>query len=188
LLTVDVANEAQADLVRAELNDAGAVDIDERVAQWRTSGYAGYDPSAREYTADEVAAERKAFPVVREELAVGKREVQTGGVRVYSRATETPVSETVNLREEHAAIERRPVDRPATDADLKEGFVEIRETAEQPVVSKTARVVEEVVVGKEATERTETVTDTVKGTEVEVERVEDKDGALRPPSTPTKRI
>jgi uncharacterized protein (TIGR02271 family) len=188
LVTVEVANEAQADLVRAELNDAGAVDIDERVARWRTSGYAGYDPSAREYTADDVAAERQAFPVVREDLAVGKREVQTGGVRVYSRATATPVSETVNLREEHAAIERRPVDRPANAADLKEGFVEIRETEEQPVVSKTARVVEEVVVGKEATERTETINDTVRGTTVEVERVQGEGGTLRPPSTPTKPI
>jgi stress response protein YsnF len=84
--------------------------------------------------------------------------------------TETPVSESVNLREEHASIERRPVDRPATAADLKEGFVEIKETAEQAVVAKTARVVEEVVVGKEASSRTETVNDTVRGTDVEVER------------------
>ena len=94
----------------------------------------------------------------------------------------------VNFREEHAAIERRPVDRPATAADLKEGFVEIRETEEQPVVSKTAHVVEEVVVGKDATERTETITDTVRGTTVEVERVHGEDGTLRPPSTPTKPI
>jgi hypothetical protein len=135
LVTVEVANEAHADLVRAEINDAGAVDIDERVAQWKSSGYAGCDPSAREYTADEVAAERKAFPVVREDLAVGKREVQTGGVRVYSRATATPVSETVNLREEHAAIERRPVDRPATSADLKlhfpAAFLQLRTTGRE---------------------------------------------------------
>jgi stress response protein YsnF len=134
-VTVEVANEAHADLVRAEINDAGAVDIDERVAQWKSSGYAGCDPSAREYTADEVAAERKAFPVVREDLAVGKREVQTGGVRVYSRATATPVSETVNLREEHAAIERRPVDRPATSADLKlhfpAAFLQLRTTGRE---------------------------------------------------------
>jgi len=100
-----------------------------------------------------------------------KREVSTGGVRVYSRLTETRVSESVNLREEHASIDRRPVDRPATAADLKEGFVEVRETAEEPVIAKTARVIEEVVVGKESTTRTETVNDTVRGTNVEVERM-----------------
>jgi len=180
LLSVDVADESQVDGVRAALNAAGALDIDERVSQWRSSGYNGYDSSVPAYTADQVAADRQAFPVVKEELAVGKREVSTGGVRVYSRLTETPVSESVNLREEHATIERRPVDRPATAADLKEGFVEVRETAEEPVIAKTARVVEEVIVGKESGNRSETVNDTVRGTDVEVERVPCQDPTLRP--------
>jgi uncharacterized protein (TIGR02271 family) len=170
LLSVDVQNESSTERVRDALYAAGAIDIDSRVAQWRSTGYSGYDRSAPAYSADEIAAERQSFPVVQESLEVGKREVQTGGVRVYSRLTETPVSESVNLHEEHASIERRAVDRPATAADLKEGFVEIKETAEQPVVAKTARVVEEVIVGKEGSNRTETVTDTVRGTEVEVER------------------
>jgi uncharacterized protein (TIGR02271 family) len=170
LLSVDVRDESSTDRVRDALHAAGAVDIDSRVEQWRGAGYTAYDRSAPGFSADEIAAERQAFPVVQESLEVGKREVQTGGVRVYSRLTETPVSETVNLREEHASIERRAVDRPATAADLKEEFVEIRETAEQPVVAKTARVVEEVVVGKEEANRKETITDTVRGTEVEVER------------------
>ena len=186
LLSVDVAGESQVDSVRAALNDAGALDIDERVAQWKSSGYSGYDSGVSAYTADEIAADRQAFPVVKEELAVGKREVSTGGVRVYSRLTETSVSEPVNLREEHASIERRPVDRPATAADLKEGFVEVRETAEEPVVAKTARVIEEVVVGKESTTRTETVNDTVRGTNVEVERVAGEDPQLRPDASAKK--
>jgi uncharacterized protein (TIGR02271 family) len=139
-----------------------AIDIDQRIARWKSVGYAGYDAAAPMYSADEIAAERQRFNVVKEELEVGKREVQTGGVRVYSRVTERPVSESVNLREEHATIERRAVDRPATATDLKEGFVEIRETVQQPVVAKTARVVEEVVVSKEASERTETIQDTVR--------------------------
>ncbi|AME27307.1 YsnF/AvaK domain-containing protein [Burkholderia sp. PAMC 26561] len=180
LLSVDVHDETRVDAVRAALNSAGAIDIDERVAHWKSSGYNGYDSTVPAYTADEIAADRQAFPVVKEDLAVGKREVSTGGVRVYSRLTETPVSESVDLREEHATIERRPVDRPATAADLKEGFVEVRETAEQPVVAKTARVVEEVIVGKESSNRTETVNDTVRGTDVEVERVAGQEGALRP--------
>jgi len=178
VLAVDVADESRVDAVRSALSGAGAIDIDQRVTQWKSAGYAGYDAAAPVYSADEIAAERQRFNVVKEELEVGKREVQTGGVRVYSRVTETPVSESVNLREEHATIERRAVDRPATAADLKEGFVEIKETAEQAVVAKTARVVEEVVVGKEASERTETIQDTVRGTEVEVERVEGREGLV----------
>jgi stress response protein YsnF len=177
LLSVDVADESQVDGVRAALNDAGALDIDERVAQWKSSGYSGYDSSIPAYTTDEIAADRQAFPVVKEELAVGKREISTGGVRVYSRLT---------LREEHATIDRRPVDRPATAADLKEGFVEVRETVEEPVVAKTARVIEEVVVGKESSTRTETVYDTVRGTDVAVERAAGEDPQLRPDSITKK--
>jgi uncharacterized protein (TIGR02271 family) len=194
LLTVDVADESRIEGVRAALGDAGAIDIDERVAQWKSSGYNGYDNSAPAYTPDEIVADRQAFAVVKEELAVGKREVTTGGVRVYSRLTETPVTESVNLREEHASIERHPVDRPATEADFKQGFVEIRESAEEAVVAKTARVTEEVVVGKESSNRTETVNDTVRGTDVQVERISaDQDTSQRtdttlPRSTTTKPL
>ena len=180
LLSVDVTDESRVDAIRAALSGAGAIDIDERVAHWKSSGYTAYDSSVPAYTADQIAADRQAFPVVKEELAVGKREVSTGGVRVYSRLTETPVSESVNLREEHATIERRPVDRPTTTADLKEGFVEVRETAEEAVVGKTARVVEEVVVGKESSDRTETVNDTVRGTDVKVERVDGQEASSHP--------
>lgn len=114
------------------------------------------------------------IPVVEEELQVGKRQVQSGGVRVYQRVRETPVSESVQLREEHVHVERHPVDQPATSADLdaiKEGAIELRETVEEPVVSKTARVVEEVVVGKEVTEQTKDINDTVRRTDVEVEQL-----------------
>lgn len=113
------------------------------------------------------------IPVVEEQLVVGKRAVQAGGVRVVSHVVETPVTETVKLREEHARVERRPVDRAATEADFRapEDIIEVLETSEQAVVEKTARVVEEVVIGKEASQRTEKVTDTVRKTEVEVEQL-----------------
>jgi uncharacterized protein (TIGR02271 family) len=118
-----------------------------------------------------------AIPVVEEELQVGKREVERGGVRVRTEVQEKPVEEKVNLREEHVRVERRPVDRPASEADINRarqgGTIEVREKAEQPVVQKQARVVEEVVVGKEATQRTETVRDTVRRSDVEVEETND---------------
>ena len=113
------------------------------------------------------------IPITEEELVVGKREVDRGGVRVYKRVVEEPVSESINLREERVVVDRRPVDRAVTDADLRGGdrVIELTETAEEAVVGKTARVVEEVRVGKEATEHTETVRDTVRHTEVEVEQL-----------------
>lgn len=130
--------------------------------------------------ADTTEASRQAsgkeatIPVIQEELQVGKRQVDRGGVRVYQRVTETPVDETVRLREETVNVERRPVDQPASEADLagmQEGTIEVRETAEEPVIAKTARVVEEVVIGKESRERTEQIQDTVRRTDVEVEQL-----------------
>ncbi|MDB5798830.1 MAG: hypothetical protein JWP36_2732 [Paucimonas sp.] len=112
--------------------------------------------------------------VVEEEMQVGKRVVQRGGVRIYQRMTERPVEETVHLREENVQVQRRPVDKPATEADMaafKEGSMELRETAEEPVVSKTARVVEEVVVGKQVSEHDEKIKGTVRRTDVEVEQL-----------------
>jgi stress response protein YsnF len=81
------------------------------------------------------------------------------------------VQEQVTLREEHVDIERRPVDRPLSDADraFQERTIEAEERREEAVISKEARVVEEVVVRKEADQRTETISDTVRKTEVDVE-------------------
>ncbi|QJE02285.1 DUF2382 domain-containing protein [Massilia forsythiae] len=113
-----------------------------------------------------------AIPVVQEELKVGKREVQRGGVRVFSRVVETPVDQSIGLREEHVSVERRPVNQPIDPSDVtafKEQSIELRETAEEAVVQKSARVVEEVLVGKEVSQRQEQIHDTVRRTEVEVE-------------------
>ncbi|HZG66885.1 MAG TPA: DUF2382 domain-containing protein [Herpetosiphonaceae bacterium] len=128
--------------------------------------------AARTGTRNVDAGEEARIPVVEEELRVGKREVDSGGVRVNTRVEETPVEEQVTLREERVNVERRPVDRPAADVDfdrLQEGTLEVRERREEPVVDKQARVVEEVVVGKEARERTETVQDSVRRTDVDVQ-------------------
>ena len=114
------------------------------------------------------------IPIAAEELEVGKRTVDAGGVRVYRRIVEIPVEEQVSLREEHVSVERHAVDRPVTDADLAlqgERTIELTETAEEAVVGKSARVVEEVLVGKEVSHHTETIHDTVRHTEVEVEEV-----------------
>jgi len=113
----------------------------------------------------------ETIDVIQEEIQVGKRAVETGGVRVRSYVHEVPVEEEVRLREEHVEVERRAVDRPATAADLDnlgDKTIEVREMQEKPVVSKDARVVEEVRINKTVEENTATVRDTVRKTEVEV--------------------
>jgi len=122
----------------------------------------------------DATSENTAIPIIEEQMQIGKREVQRGGVRVFQRMVETPVSETVNLREEHVSVERRPVDQPISTADLaafQEKSIELRESAEEVVVQKTARVVEEVIIGKEVTQRQQQVSDTVRRTEVEIEQL-----------------
>ena len=164
LLTVPIDEDAAGEADRI-LQNRGVIDLEGRQNEWRSSGWTG--SSAVDTGRGEVS-----LPVVEEELRVGKRPVQQGRVRVYTRTEETPVEEQVRLREERVTVDRRPTDRPVTEADmqtLKGGTIEVSEMAEEAVVSKQARVVEEVVIGKEVNERTETVRDTVRNTEVEVD-------------------
>jgi uncharacterized protein (TIGR02271 family) len=174
VVKVSVTSDDQLERATDILEDAGAADIEERASQWSQSATGAMASAA--YVAPATASEQSAaIPIVEESLQVGKKTVDRGGVRVYTRTVETPVSESVSLREEHAVVERRPVDRPLTAAEqdgFRERSIEVREMAEKAVVGKTARVVEEVVVGKQASERTETISDSVRHTEVEVERLE----------------
>ena len=111
------------------------------------------------------------IPVKEEQLTVGKRKIEGARVRIYGRVVEKPVQQSVQLHDEKVVVERRPVDRSVSDRDREaETVTEIRETREEPVVSKQERVVEEVVVGKTSDDHTETVRDKVRRTEVEVER------------------
>ena len=93
------------------------------------------------------------------------------------------MQEQVALREERVSVERRPVDRPiaAGDDAFRERTIEATETAEEAVVAKEARVTEEVVVRKQSEERTQTVSDTVRRTEVEVEDERGRTGTTERP-------
>jgi uncharacterized protein (TIGR02271 family) len=118
----------------------------------------------------------ESVPVIEEELEVEKRKVARGGVRLTSTVHEQPVEETVRLREEHVAAERRPVDRRLSEDEAEAAFqdrtIEMNETTEELEVSKEARVVEEVALTKTVQEHEEQVKDTVRRTEVEVEKIE----------------
>ncbi len=167
VLTVD-ADDTQVDTATEILNRYNPLNLEDSAVSSPANGYKGSDTRT-----SSTATGDRTIPVVQEEMRIGKRAVQRGGVRVYSHVTEQPVEESVTLHEERARVERRPVDRPATAADfnMKDEVIEVIETSEEAVVGKTARVVEEVVIGKDATDRTQTVRDTVRRTDVEVERI-----------------
>ena len=159
LVAVNVS-EGEVDRASALLRQHGATDIENE------GGYGASTGTATNVTGEQV------IPIVEEELVVGKRQVERGGVRVFSRVVSEPVSESVSLHEERVVVDRRPVDRPATDADFTDaGPIELRAMGEEAVVGKASRVVEEIVVGKTASDRTETVSDSVRRTEVDVEPV-----------------
>ena len=168
VLTV-VADDDDANDVANLLKQHGARDID--------GGYQGAADLGTPVYGSSTASDRTGettIPVVEEELVVGKREVDRGGVRIYSHVVERPVETDVTLRDERINVERRPVDRAATTADFdagKEASFEVRASGEEAVVGKSSRVVEEILVGKEASERTEAIKDTVRKTEVEVENL-----------------
>jgi uncharacterized protein (TIGR02271 family) len=187
LLTADVHDDKVDDAVRI-LEEANSVDIDDRSQQWRQSGwdYAGAGTGvggattaaglfgARDRDTTTGGSDREeVIPIVEEQLVVGKREVSRGGARVRSYVTETPVHEQVRLREENIDVQRRRVDQPLSAADgdaFQERTIDVTATGEEAVVAKNARVVEEVVVSKTVGERTEDVSDTVRHTEVEIDR------------------
>jgi uncharacterized protein (TIGR02271 family) len=126
---------------------------------------------SQQTTSARTAGREEVIPVAEEQVRIGKRDVSHGRVRVRSYVVETPVQEQVALREENVRVERRPVDRPSTGNEglFKERVIEAEERAQEAVVSKDARVKEEIAVKKDATSRTETVSDKVRRTEVEVE-------------------
>ena len=116
----------------------------------------------------------ETLKVVEERLNVGKREVNRGKVRIHSYVVETPVSESVSLRDETVTVDRRPVNRAVAPGELGanafgERVIEAEEVDEEAIVGKTARVVEEIGIRKTAENRVETVSDTVRSTKVDVE-------------------
>jgi uncharacterized protein (TIGR02271 family) len=171
LVTVAADDEREAEMAADILRRHGALDIDERASEWKKQGWKGRFEADAAATRTSSTESERTVPVTEEELVVGKRNVERGGVRVYSRVIEQPVHETVQLEEERVDIERRPASRPAAADAFREQSFEVRERAEEPVVEKRARVVEEVKVGKKRSKSTRTVQDTVRKTDVEVERV-----------------
>lgn len=185
LVTVRNIPAEQYDTALDILDDEGAVDMEAREQEWRSEGWVGHsrdsltggestDRTALGAGSDRTALEGDTnadgvIDVVEERVMVAKRETEGGRVRVRSYVTETPVEQDVELRSERVHVERRAVDRPADAAAFTDQTIEAREYSETPVVHKEARVVEEIALNKDVETHVETVRDTVRKTEVEIE-------------------
>jgi len=213
LLTARVDDD-RTDEAIAELEQTNAIDLDQRSEQWRSEGWTGtaamsssMAPADRSTassgfgsnqslssgsmgrTRDATAStDEQAIPIAEERLRVGKREVERGGVRVRSYIVEEPVREDVSLREERVEVERRPVSDATARAGeglLQERTIEISERGEEAVVAKDTVVTEEVVVRKTADERVESIDETVRHTEVDID--DTRTGSGSPQGSSTKR-
>jgi hypothetical protein len=109
--------------------------------------------------------------VPQEDAQIYANEVGRGGSLIILQALGTSDADN----DERVTVERRPlnqaVDPSVIDQVAQSGTLEVREHDEQAVVAKEARVVEEVVVNKQVEERNETIQDTVRRTEVDVDQL-----------------
>lgn len=209
-------DEEDVDRAMDVLERGNIVDVEERGAAYRETGWAGFDETAGYYDEEKAEEERMRYspgrkpigegltgaatamrdvnteglrtgssereeqiPLVEEQVNIGKRSVERGGVRIRSYVIETPVEEQVRLRDETVTVERRPGDLGESGTTVpadafRERTIEVTETDEEAVVNKTAHVRETVVVRKDVEERAETVRDTVRRTEVEIDDTRDK--------------
>ncbi len=108
-----------------------------------------------------------------EQINVGKRLVESGHTRVRRFVVEKPVDANITLHEEHVEVIRHAISNPAnvTDTDWSDKTIEVTDTMEEAVVNKTAHLIEEVVIRKQGSDRTQTVHDTIRHQEVLVERM-----------------
>lgn len=176
VLTVKVPAE-DLDRVSAILERHDPVELDEHATQRGSAEMTTTGPtSASAFGAQEPitsAMRGGVLELAEESLSVGKRAVSGGTTRIRRYVVETPVEEAVTLRTEKVTMDRHPVTdgRPLGEADFTDRTIEMTETSEEALVSKTARVTEEVSLRKEASDRVETVRDTVRRDEVEIEQV-----------------
>jgi uncharacterized protein (TIGR02271 family) len=174
VVTVRVPDE-HVDGVTRIMERHQPIDIDERAASLGLAANRTFAAAADTQRSRETALPNGGEEVIalsEEQLTVGKRLVNRGTTHIRRFVVETPVEENVTLHTERVSIDRRPASagERVDNADFTDRTIEVTETDEEAVVSKTARVKEEVVVHKEATDRVETVRDTVRRQDVEIDR------------------
>jgi len=126
-------------------------------------------------------AGEEVLRLAEEQLEVGKRLVSEGTTRIRRFVVETPVEKQITLHEEHVRVIRRAIANPESmgNIDWADKTVEAKETAEEPFVTKSAHLTEEVVIQREGVDHVQTVRDKVRRQQVEVERVPKKEDSKK---------
>lgn len=127
--------------------------------------------------ADDLSSEEIRMPLAEERLQVGKQAVQLGSVDIRKEVETERVEIPVDLHHEEVSVNRVDVqDRLVAAGDLddafQEGTIRVPVRGEQAVAQKDAVVTGEVVIEKEQRTERQTVSDTVRREEVEVDHSE----------------
>ena len=125
--------------------------------------------------------EERTVQLKEEELRVGKREVEAGGIRLRKIVRTERVNQPVDLKREEIVIERVPAtgEQVPGDASFQDEDIYIPLRREEAVVQKQARVREQVRVGKKTETEHQNVSEELHKEELEVEHEEEH--------TPTRR-
>jgi uncharacterized protein (TIGR02271 family) len=161
VLTVHAKDRKEAEKATRIMDNCGAVDVDE------------YDRSLSENKAykSDTGDSSESIKVKKEHISVGKREEDTGGVRIKSRIIEKPVKEDIRLRKERVYVTREPMDKKVSgDKAFQDKTIAMTETAEKAVVGKSTHVVEEISLNKDVKQKDKTITDTVRETKVDIDK------------------
>jgi uncharacterized protein (TIGR02271 family) len=114
-----------------------------------------------------------------EELRVGKREVESGRVRLRKWVETEPVEANVELRRETVHVHREPVDGVVEGGQIGEQEIETTLRSEEAVVDKQTVARERVSLDKDVEVEQQTVSDEVRKERVEVEGADTDDDVLR---------
>ena len=165
------------------LNAHEAVDLEKRARQQGllTAAFPSIATTPATMAAGRTPSEEEVLRVAEEELSVDKRLVQEGTTRIRRFVTEMPVEAQVTLHEEHVKVIRRAISDPnlIRDVDWTDKMIEVKETVEEPILTKSVHVAEQVVIRKEATDNVRTVRDKVRRQKVEVDRIPGETGSTK---------
>ncbi len=187
-----------------EATGADAHPADDRTTTSSTDGQLASsdgDLTAMGTTADGVdddlmkTTEVMRVPVVEEQLDPSRHQVERGEVRLETVVTEHEETVDVPVTEERVRVQRVAVDRLATAADLAvDGrTLSVAVYGEEVDLSTRSRVIEEVVISKDAIQEIREVSGTVRREDVEViddtlTREQMATGATSPATTPDKAL
>jgi len=169
------------EVVDVQSSAPGGVIATASASQVAPSPLAAAAPPPPRATAVAGTSSDEVLSLAEEHMNVEKRLIQEGTTRIRRFVTETPVEAQITLHEEHVRVIRRAISNPdfVRNIDWTDKTVEFADTAEEPVITKSAHVAEEVVIHTEATDQVKTLRDKVRRQQVAVERIP---GSEAPPN------